>query len=125
MVESNHCVLLAEDNEMNQQVAWNMLEMLGCEVVVVSDGQEAVDACKQQQFAMIFMDCNMPKLSGWQAAEAIRQLPSDQNAETVIVAMTGLDQGEKQACLDAGMNDILTKPYRIADVKAVLGRYLP
>ncbi len=124
MSEGSQRVLLAEDDELNQQVALDMLEMLGCDVVVVGDGQEALDACQEQSFSLIFMDCNMPKLSGWEAAGAIRKLPVDKNGDTTIIAMTGMDQSEKQACLDAGMNDILTKPYHLADLKSVLGRYL-
>ena len=111
-------ILVAEDNAVNQTVARRTLESLGYDVDVVSDGVAAVDAVSGKSYALVLMDCQMPGLDGYEATRAIRSLP-DAAARTPIVAMTAsaLD-GDRQRCLDAGMDDYVTKPFdteRLAD----------
>jgi CheY-like chemotaxis protein len=104
-------VLVAEDNVVNQKVAVRMLEKLGCRVDVVSDGREAVDAVRSFDYEMVFMDCQMPVALGVRG-----ELP--------IVAMTANAlQGDRDRCLDAGMNDYVAKPVRPDALAKVVSRW--
>ncbi|UQB43414.1 response regulator [Thiomicrospira microaerophila] len=115
-------VLLVEDNEINQLVAQAQLEKLGLEVVLASDGQQAVELAQQQTFDMIFMDIQMPVLDGYQATLAIRQF----DQETPIVALTAAAMVEdRQKALVAGMQEHLAKPVDNRLLFAALARYLP
>jgi two-component system sensor histidine kinase/response regulator len=118
-------VLLAEDNLVNQKVAARLLEKLGCRVDIVGDGHAAVEVWCNGQYDLIFMDCQMPKLDGYQATAAIRRLEGA-SARTPIVALTaGAMKNEEQSCRDAGMDDYLTKPIDRAMLEACVNRYLP
>ena len=111
-------VLLVEDNKVNQKVASLSLQQLGCEVTIAENGQEGVELADGPiQFDLICMDINMPVMNGLQAAEAIRKLDHP-NAETKIFAMTGMAFDEdKERCLQAGMDDVVTKPFDINDLR--------
>jgi CheY-like chemotaxis protein len=111
-------VLLVEDNKVNQKVASLTLQQLGCEVTVASNGREAVDLADGPiGFDLICMDVNMPVMNGIEAARAIRALDHE-NANTHILAMTGMAFDEdRKMCLEAGMNDVVTKPFDIHDVR--------
>ncbi|HUI63368.1 MAG TPA: PAS domain S-box protein [Bacteroidota bacterium] len=103
-------VLVAEDNQINQRVALRMLEKLGCRAEVVGNGKEAVHAVRTVPYDMVFMDCQMPELDGFEATRLIRTLPGKAH-RTIIVAMTANAlQGDRERCLAAGMNDYLPKP---------------
>lgn len=121
-------VLLAEDNEVNQMVAEHMLAGLGHEVTVVGDGQQALDAVSRamrqgEAFDVVLLDVQMPVLDGLEAAERLRRLPGVSPVRPWVVAMTAnAMQGDREACLDAGMNDYLSKPIRIAEVASALAR---
>ena len=120
-------VLLAEDNEVNSQVAKSMLRKLGFEVDVVADGELATKAVESAQYDLILMDCQMPNMDGMQASEHIRQWERASNRESnLIIAMTA-ESGEdaKQRCLNAGMNDYLMKPVKRRFLAEVLSRWLP
>jgi PAS domain S-box-containing protein len=107
-------VLVAEDNPTNQRVAQKLLERLGCVVEVVSNGAEAVEACRKNRFDMVLMDCHMPEMDGWEATRAIRQLEAAIGARTPIVALTANAlSGERERCLAAGMDDYLAKPVQV------------
>jgi signal transduction histidine kinase/CheY-like chemotaxis protein len=115
-------VLVAEDNVVNQKVAVRMLEKLGCRVDVVSDGREAVDAVRSFDYEMVFMDCQMPVMDGLEATEKIRALGV--RGELPIVAMTANAlQGDRDRCLDAGMNDYVAKPVRPDALAKVVSRW--
>ncbi len=102
-------VLLAEDNAVNQMVAGELLRGAGLEVDLADDGVQAVERARQQPYALILMDVQMPQLDGLQAARAIRRLPGMDNVP--IVAMTANAFSEdRDACLAAGMDDHITKP---------------
>lgn len=118
-------VLLAEDHPLNQRVATVMLEQLGFRVHVVADGAEAVKASKLTRYHAIFMDCQIPVLDGYQATAAIRLHPGA-SCHTPIVAVTASGVGsDRQRCLDAGMDDYLTKPLSLKKLAAVLARVAP
>lgn len=113
-------VLLAEDNLINQKVAKTMLKRMGCEVTIAKNGRLAVEYCALQKFAMIFMDCQMPEVSGYEATGQIRAAGNG----IPIVAMTAQAlEGDRQACLDAGMDDYITKPISQKSLKAMLDKW--
>jgi signal transduction histidine kinase/CheY-like chemotaxis protein len=119
-------VLLAEDNVINQQVARGMLEKLGCVVDAVSDGLEAVTAVKEQSFDLLFMDCQMPNMDGYQATQVLRQMEKQQHKTSLpIIAMTAHTQpGDREKCLEAGMDDYLGKPFTLRQVSTMLSRWM-
>jgi len=118
-------LLLAEDNPVNQMVATTMLKKLGYEVETVNNGQEAINALENKPYDLVLMDCQMPILDGYMATQAIRQskgFPSLRDIPIIALtahAMTGNDQ----RCFDAGMNDYLTKPIRINELKEALEKW--
>lgn len=118
-------VLVAEDNSVNQLVARRMLEKLGCRVDVVADGVQAVERLAEQAYDVVFMDCQMPVMDGYEATANVRQ-SSELNARTPIVAMTAHAlSGDRERCLAAGMNEHLPKPIIPAELEAVLERFVP
>ncbi len=105
-------ILIAEDNPVNQRVAQHLLELLGYESDVVSNGQSVIDALQQQTYDVILMDMRMPGMDGVEATRRIRRL-GGQVSQPWIVAMTANAVNEdRQRCLAAGMNDYLSKPIR-------------
>lgn len=112
---TNHRLLLVEDNLTNQVVALGILENLGVSVDISADGQEAIDRLNQmrdQYYSLIFMDCQMPVMDGFTATKNIRNGDAgDHYRDIPIVAMTAnAMQGDREKCIDSGMNDYLTKP---------------
>lgn len=120
-------ILLAEDNPVNQQVATIMLEKYGCCVTPVPDGKKAVQLLKRQQFDLTFMDCQMPVMDGYEATGTIRKLEEHQKrARMPIIAFTANAlKGDDEKCLNAGMDDYISKPVRQSDMERVLKQWLP
>jgi CheY-like chemotaxis protein len=115
-------VLIAEDNIVNQKVAKRMLEKLGCVVDVAANGEEAVDMWSKLPYDVVFMDCQMPELDGYAATAQIRERENG-DAHTPIVAMTAnAMEGDRDRCLDAGMDDYIAKPIRVEVCREVLER---
>lgn len=106
-------VLLAEDNPVNQEIGKAMLTQLGCKVKLAENGLEALAKAKHSQFDLILMDCMMPEMDGYTAAQQVRQFEALMGKSHVpILALTAnAMQGDREKCLAAGMNDYLTKPY--------------
>lgn len=116
-------VLVAEDNPVNQRVVRGLLAKLGCEVLVVPDGARAVETSRDGRFDLIFMDCQMPVMDGY---EATRRIRDRERTHTPIVALTaGVLDGDRQRCLEAGMDDFLSKPVRLEDLERVLSGWAP
>ena len=104
-------VLLAEDNIINQKLALKMLEKLGHSAQTAANGKEAVDLLKTQPFDLVLMDIQMPEMDGFQATRLIRGHKDGTLAKIPIIAMTAnAMKGDREKCLDAGMNDYLSKP---------------
>jgi signal transduction histidine kinase/CheY-like chemotaxis protein len=118
-------ILLVEDNLVNQTVAKRMLEKLGCEVDLAQNGREAVEMTSRQAYDLVFMDCQMPVMDGYQATLELRRLEAALR-HTPVVAMTAhvLEEARLQ-CLDSGMDDYLSKPVTAREVRAALERWLP
>lgn len=120
-------VLLAEDNTANQKVAVTMLRILGCDVDLADDGRAAVQKATNRSYDIILMDCQMPHVDGIAATKAIRDWEKQREAtESIpIVAVTANALlTDRERCLNAGMTDYLSKPFRLADLKATIERSL-
>lgn len=118
-------ILVAEDNEINQRLFTHILLQLGYEGHLVANGNEVLQALESQQYDIIFMDVHMPEMDG---LEASRHIVNKWNAEErpKIVALTAdAMQGDREKCIEAGMDDYLAKPIRIDDVRTMLERWGP
>src|SRR5262249_51888037 len=114
-------VLLAEDNPTNALLAERMLAKLGCTVDRAADGAEAVRLTAKHAYSLVLMDCQMPELDGYEATRLIRARESD-GAHLPIVALTAnAMSGDRQRCVDCGMDDYLTKPINREELRRVLG----
>ena len=120
-------ILFVDDNQINQVVGSEILLKLGLKFEVVSNGQEALDARKCKHFDVILMDCQMPVLDGYEATRLIRQYESEATTDRVlIVALTANAMlGDREKCLNAGMDEYLTKPYTAESLFATLSKCLP
>jgi CheY-like chemotaxis protein len=115
-------ILVAEDNEINQQVILYILQKLGYTPVIVSNGREAVEAAEHTDYDIIFMDLQMPEMDGLEATRRIRENKS--LAQPVIIALTANTmEGDEEECLDAGMNDYLGKPVKLEELLARLRKW--
>lgn len=126
-------ILLVEDNLVNQEVARHILEKIGCDVDIACNGREAVRAASAKNYDLIFMDCEMPEMDGFEATQAIRksgELKASARIaaqpRTPIVALTAhAIDGVRDKCISAGMDDYMTKPFRIEQIRDCLCRWLP
>jgi CheY-like chemotaxis protein/HPt (histidine-containing phosphotransfer) domain-containing protein len=117
-------ILLAEDNPINQKVAVALLKRWKCQVTVVGDGRQAVDAVRRGKFDAVLMDCHMPVMDGYQATAAIRAFESHSGRHTPIVAMTANAlQGDREKCITSGMDDYVPKPVKPEALLAALSRW--
>ncbi len=122
---SNRQILVVEDHPVNQKLALLQLQELGCSVLVASNGIEAIKAVCSSSYSLIFMDCQMPEMDGFQATRAIRKLEEVSGERSIIVAMTAQAMsGDREQCLAAGMDDYLTKPVNMKKLETILRRWL-
>jgi len=119
-------VLLAEDNAVNRRVATGLLEKRGCEVLLAANGREALEIFEREQVDVIFMDLQMPEMGGLDATAAIREREKTRGGHVPIVAMTAhAMKGDRERCLEGGMDDYVSKPVRPADLYAALEKAAP
>jgi two-component system, sensor histidine kinase and response regulator len=120
-------ILLAEDQVSNQQVAQAILGKLGYHADVVSNGREAVKALKREDYDLVLMDCQMPEMDGYRATGIIRNPKCKiRNPRVPVIALTAHASGsDREKCLNAGMDDYMSKPIRPKELLEMLGRWLP
>lgn len=118
-------ILVAEDVVANQKVARAILERAGLTVDIAQDGREAVNKWKHGQYDLILMDCRMPDVDGYEASQMIRQLEESTDRRIPIVALTANTfAGDRQACLDSGMDDFIPKPLQKDQLLAMIANWL-
>ena len=111
---------MAEDNPFNQKVIRHQLNSLGLEVVIASNGEEAVRALQGRAFGAVFMDCQMPIMDGFEATAAIRCLPDPAGSIPIVALTANALSGDAERCYAAGMNHFLGKPVKRDEIIAVL-----
>jgi two-component system sensor histidine kinase/response regulator len=118
-------VLLVEDNPVTLKVCVDMLESMGCTVETAVDGLRALDRHADGEFGLIFMDCMMPNMDGYEATVEIRHREAGSNRRTPIIALTAdTTDGARERCLAAGMDDYLAKPFKLDQIRAMLTTWL-
>lgn len=118
-------VLIAEDNPVNQKVLSYQLGALGLETVIVATGSEAIEQAASNQWSLILMDWQMPEMDGFEATRRIREMHGSAGQVPIIALSAQSGEDFRQQCLDAGMNDYLTKPYEEAALISLLANWLP
>jgi len=118
-------ILLAEDSLANRKLALGLLSRWGHQITVATTGQEALDAMDREKFDVVLMDVQMPELDGLAAARRIRELEHERKTARIpIIAMTAhAMKGDRERCLEAGMDDYVSKPIRPFDLASVLSHY--
>ncbi|WP_310571006.1 response regulator [Gemmatimonas sp.] len=117
-------VLVAEDNEVNQLITRAMLEALGCDVTIAGDGQAAIEEWSKRSFDLNLMGCQMPRLDGLEAARIIRTREASGSTRVPIVALTAnAMQRDRDVCLDVGMDDYVSKPFKRGELVDALLRW--
>jgi CheY-like chemotaxis protein len=118
-------ILIAEDNVINQKVAISQLKNLGYVADIADNGEEALQCLAQVDYDIVFMDCQMPVLDGYSATRELRQREKQKQHHTIVIAMTASAmQEDRDQCLEAGMDDFLSKPVRKEDLMAMLERWI-
>lgn len=116
-------LLLAEDNEINQELIVELLQECGIELVVANNGQEALEKLQQAQFDGILMDCQMPVMDGYCATRRIREHPDYQNLPIIAVTANAME-GDREKAISSGMNDHISKPIHLENVLQTLSKWL-
>ena len=117
-------ILLAEDNVINQRVALKVLEKFGYSVDTAVNGRLALDAVQDTAYDLVLMDCQMPVMDGYEATEAIRQAEGDRKHTPIIAMTAGAMDGDRDRCLDAGMDDYLIKPVRPQELQNMIEKWM-
>ena len=121
---SRGVVLVVEDNPVNRKVAVSMLTRLGYAAEVATHGKAAVEAVERTPYRLVLMDCQMPVMDGLEATRRIRELQQDRDRVPIIALTANAMEGDRQRCLDAGMDDYLAKPLQLAELKGKLEEWL-
>lgn len=118
-------ILVAEDNAINQKLILRILKSLGYEGEIANDGKEVIEKVQQTKYDLIFMDVQMPEIDGYEATRIIRTSVPKENMPIIIAMTAHALQGDRERCLEAGMDDYLSKPLLIEDVRKCIEKWLP
>jgi signal transduction histidine kinase/CheY-like chemotaxis protein len=118
-------ILLAEDNAVNLKVALKQLQKLGYEADPVGNGLEVLEALSRINYDLILMDCHMPEMDGYEATRRIRNSGAAFSAIPIIAMTANAMQGDRETCLQAGMNDYISKPVKLSELQDALEKYAP
>lgn len=119
-------VLLVEDEEVNQIMGTTLLEKIGCTVTVAANGQQGMIEYEKQKFDIIFMDCKMPVMDGFEATKKIREIENakgDGNYTPIVALTSKVMTGDKALCINAGMDDYIAKPIRKEKVCTAINKW--
>ena len=117
-------VLVVEDNLVNQEVTESSLEVLGCRVAVCSNGREALERLEDEEFDLVLMDCEMPVMDGYEATRRLRERERRQGGHLPVIALTAhAMDGDRERTLEAGMDDYLSKPFKLEALSAMLRKW--
>ena len=116
-------ILLAEDNVVNQKVALRILERMGYRADVVANGYEVIDAVRRLQYDIVFMDILMPEMDGYEATKLILDEFSKDKRPKIIAMTANAMQGDREICIEAGMNDYISKPVRVEEMHDILVKW--
>ncbi len=120
----NATILIVEDNRANQQVAQAMVERLGCRCSIANNGIEALKLLELAKYDVIFMDCNMPVMDGYETTNKIRQLEAEISQIPIIAMTANVLKGDREKCIQAGMNDYTRKPLKLEKIIEKLERWI-
>ena len=118
-------MLLAEDNATNQIVGAMMLRNLGCHVDIAVNGREAMQMIERFPYEIVFMDCEMPEMDGYEATAEIRRRPDSKSRLPIVAVTAQAMQGDQAHCLAAGMDDYISKPVKQEDFARALKWWVP
>ena len=118
-------ILVAEDDPVNMLLISEVLTKMGFSVIKATDGKQALDLLNSHQPAMILMDVNMPEMDGLEATQIIRTLPGPPGEIPIVALTAGAMKEDRERCLAMGMNDFITKPFRLEDLEEVLRKFVP
>lgn len=121
---SQNLILLAEDNAINQKLALRLLQKVGYSVDVAENGLQAVEAVQKKKYSLVLMDVQMPEMDGYDATIKIRALPGEVSKVPIVAMTAHAMTGDREKCLQAGMNDYLTKPLNVDEVLSVVNKYV-
>ena len=115
---------MAEYNLINQTVAMRMLQRLGCDVRIACNGCEALEMLQAEHFDLVFMDCQMPVMDGFEATGRVRALSGAVGAMPIVALTANAMESDRQDCLKAGMNDFISKPLKMQELQVILERWV-
>jgi CheY-like chemotaxis protein len=118
-------ILIAEDSLINQKILLRMLKKIGCAADVVTNGIQAVEAIAAEQYDIVFMDVHMPEMDGLEATRIIVRTKQPGGGPKIIALTASAMSGDKEKCIEAGMDDYITKPVRLEEVISRLNRWAP